>query len=65
MDYVIGRRPGYANKKKTDEKFNHITENGLTTSLLPGLCESRLHIGLAVILDSGFCVLRAIIELKK
>ena len=62
VELVEGRdRP----PEKPNEKFNDITKNGSTTSLLLRLCESIFHIGLVVILDSGFCVLRAIIELKK
>ena len=38
---------------------------GARTSLLFRLCKSIFHIGMVVILNSGFCVLRAIIELKK
>ena len=41
------------------------TQNISTILLLLRLCESIFHIGLVVILDSGFCVLRAIIELRK
>ena len=52
-------------KEKPKEKFSNIAKNGTTTSLLLRLSESIFHIGMVVILDSGFCVLRAIIELKK
>ena len=52
-------------KQKPAEKFSDVAQNGTTTSLLLRLCESIFHIGMVVILDSGFCVLRAIIELKK
>ena len=41
------------------------TQNISTILLLLRLCESIFHIGLVVILDSGFCILRAIIELRK
>ena len=46
-------------------KYSDVTKKGSTTSLLLRLCESIFHIGMVVILDSGFCVLRALIELKK
>ena len=52
-------------KEKPAEKFSSVVKNGTTTSLLLRLCESIFHIGMVVILDSGFCVLRALIELKK
>ena len=51
--------------RKPEEKFSDIRKNGSTTSLLLQLCETIFLIGLVVILDSGFCVLRPIIELKK
>ena len=50
---------------KTKRKICRRNKNGSTTALLLRLCESAFHIGMFVILDSGFCVLRAIIELKK
>ena len=52
-------------KQKPPEKFSNVTKKGTTTSLLLRLCESIFHVGMVVILDSGFCVLRALIELKK
>ena len=52
-------------QKKTTEKFADITTGGSTTSLLLRLCEKKIHKVLIVILDNGFCILRAIIELKK
>ena len=52
-------------QQKPKEKFSDVTKNGQTTALLLRLCESIFHIGMIVVLDSGFCVLRAIIELKK
>ena len=51
--------------QKPKETFSEIAKNGATTALLLRLCESIFHIGMIVILDSGFCLLRAIIELKK
>ena len=51
--------------QKPKEKFADVTKNGSTTLLLLRLCESIFHTGIVVILDSGFCVLRAIIELKE
>ena len=62
MEIVEGKdRP----QQKPKEKFSDVTKNGQTTALLLRLCESIFHIGMIVILDSGFCVSRAIIELKK
>ena len=52
-------------RQKPTEKFTDIPQSGTTTSLLFCLCDSIFYIGMIVILDSGFCVLRAIIELKK
>ena len=52
-------------RQKPTEKFTDIPQSGTTTSLLFCLCDSIFFIGMIVILDSGFCVLRAIIELKK
>ena len=52
-------------QEKPPKKFNNVTKNGTTTALLLRLCEPIFHKGMVVILDSGFCVLRAIIELKK
>ena len=43
-------------------KFNHL---GKTPALLLTLCESLFSLGTEVILDSGFCVLAALIELHK
>ena len=62
VELVEGKdRPG----QKPTEKITDITKSGTATSLLLCLCESIFHIDMIVILDSGFCVLRAIIELKK
>ena len=52
-------------KQKSAETFSTVVKNGTTTSLLLRLCESIFHKGMVVILDSGFCVLRTLIELKK
>ena len=52
-------------KEKPAEKFATVVKNGSTTGLLLRLCESIFHIGMVVILDSGFYVLKALIELKK
>ena len=46
-------------------KYSDITKKGTTTSLLLRLCESIFHVEMVVILDSGFCVLRSLIELKE
>jgi hypothetical protein len=40
-------------------------EEGKTSSLLARLTRSIWHSGKVVILDSGFCVLQALINLKK
>ena len=40
-------------------------EKGKTASLLLRLCQSIFQTGKVVILDSGFCVLQALVELKK
>ena len=50
---------------KPTEKICGITKSGMLISLLLRLCDSRFHIGMVVILDNGFCILRAIVELKK
>ena len=48
------------------KKFANVAKNRSTTALLVlRLYEPIFHIGIVVILDSGSCVLRAIIELKK
>ena len=39
-----------------------IEEKGRTAGLLIRLCESIMHSGRVVILDSGFCVLQALTE---
>ena len=38
---------------------------GKTAGLMLRMCQSIYHSGKLVILDSGFCVLKGIIELKK
>ena len=50
-------------KEKPPAEYEEI--GGNTTSLLLRLCSPIFHTGKLVILDSGFCVLQAIIELKK
>ena len=50
--------------QKPKEKFSDIAKNGGTTALLLRLCESIFHIGIIVILDTGVCILRELIELK-
>ena len=52
-------------RQKPAEKFSDVAKSGTSTSLLLCLCESIFHTGMVVILNSGFCVLRATIELKK
>ncbi len=55
-------------KDHPKEVAQEITDDprfGATILLLLQLCKSIFHIGMVVILDSGFCVLRAIIELTK
>ena len=42
---------------------NKFEEKGRTAGLLLRLCESIMHSGRVVIMDSGFCVLQALIEL--
>ena len=62
LNFVEGRdRP----PETTTEKFADITIGGSTTSLLLKLCENIFAEGLIGIFHSAFCVLRAIIELKK
>jgi hypothetical protein len=39
--------------------------HGPTCGLLLRLCENLYHTGKVVILDSGFCVLQGLIELRK
>ena len=56
---------GKDHPKEVTKDFTDDPRFGATTSLLLRLCKSIFHIGMVVILDSGFCVLRAIIELKK
>ena len=46
-------------------KEKHYQQLGKTTGLLFRLCSSLFGSSTVVILDSGFCVLKAIIELKK
>ena len=48
--------------EKATPKF---TEKGKTASLLLRLCECIFSSGRVVVLDSGFCVLQALIELRK
>jgi hypothetical protein len=43
----------------------HNTSLGKTVGLMLRMCQSIYHSGKLVILDSGFCVLKGIIELKK
>ena len=50
-------------KQKPTPEFDAI--GGNTTSLLLRLCKPIFHTGKLVVLDSGFCVLHALIELKK
>jgi hypothetical protein len=52
-------------KEMDKSKYSGVTKKLTTTSLLLRLRESIFHIGMVVMLDSGFCVLRALIELKK
>ena len=40
-------------------------QGGPTVGLLLQLCESIFHMGKVVILDSGFCILQGLIELRK
>ena len=49
-------------KQRPAPKYN---EEGKTASLLLRLCSGIFNTGKVVILDSGFCVLKAIIALKK
>ena len=49
-------------KEKPDGDFD---EYGKTTSLLLELCRTLFYSGKVVILDSGFCVLKAIIKLRE
>ena len=51
--------------KEVAREFTDDPKYGATSSLLLQLCKSIFHNGMVVILHSGFCVLRAIIELKK
>ena len=50
-------------KQKPAPEFHTI--GGNTTSLLLRLCKPLFHTGKLVVLDIGFCVIHAIIELKK
>ena len=50
-------------REKPTPEFDNF--GGNTTSLLLRLCKPIFHTGKLVILDSGFCVLQAIIELQK
>ena len=43
----------------------HSSSGGKTVGLMLRMCQSIFHSGKLVVLDSGFCVLRGIIELKK
>ena len=49
-------------KQRGKSKYS---ENGKTGGLLLRLCEGIFNTGKVVILDSGFCVLLAIVALKK
>lgn len=49
-------------REKPKEKYSEL---GNTTGLLLRLCEPIFNTGKIVVLDSGFCVLQALIELKK
>ena len=49
-----------------DEKPADLTnQHGKTVGLLLRMCESLYHTGKVVVLDSGFCVLRGLVELQK
>ena len=63
--YAVEIVEGKDHPKEVSPEFTDDPRFGATTSLLLRLCKSIFHIGMIVILDSGFCVLRAIIELKK
>ena len=59
MEMVEGKdRPQELGK---DPKDRH----GKTCGLLLRLCESIYNTGKIVVLDSGFCVLKGLVELKK
>lgn len=47
-------------KERVSEKFSDF---GVTIALLLELCQTIFHTGRIVILDSGFCVLQALIKL--
>ena len=49
-------------REKAKEKYSEL---GTTAGLLLRLCEAIFDTGKIVVLDSGFCVLQALIELKK
>jgi hypothetical protein len=51
--------------KPDDFEPQYEREEGKTSSLLAHLTRSIWHSGKVVILDSGFCVLQALINLKK
>jgi len=49
--------------KEKQEEYSEF--KGATTGLLLRLCKSFFHMAKIVVLDSGFCVLRALVELRK
>ena len=51
------------NKRPKELPLDRSTKK--TTTLLLRLCKSLYNAGKVVILDSGFCVLEGLIELKK
>ena len=63
--YAVELIEGKNHLKEVAREFTDDPKYGATTSLLLRLCKSIFHIGMVVILYSGFYVLRAIIELKK
>ena len=54
---------GRDRSKEKSEEFSQF--KGATTGLLLRLCKSIFHMAKIVVLDSGFCVLRALVELRK
>ena len=59
MELVEGKDHPKERKQKGDDK------GGKTVGLLLRLCQHLYSSGKIVVLDSGFCVLRALIELRK
>ena len=57
--HLACRREGPTTSKSPQK----IEEKGRTAGLLLRLCESIMHSGRVVIMDSGFCVLQALTEL--